>query len=310
MNKRQRAPLLPCFGAMVMTLAALGFTAQRLHGQTVYHACYVPNTGILYIVEVEGACKNDKHEPISWTVGVEGHLHRNLLELGVGDDHPQYLLRADAPDGHSLDAADNDPVDALFVGDDGNIGIGTTNPGARLHVYTDDGVSPLRVNRNTNSANVLSLLVHPNGYGYMLVGDETGSARAMINSRGPSFFTGGNVGIGTNNPGEKLEVDGRIAASGIKFPDGTVQTTKGLSEVTILSQTESIDPGVNNAAIALYCGVAGEILSGGYQWAGPEGRTWAAYPDPDVTYGHRYVVKLWNPTDAPLQVWVYAVCVK
>jgi hypothetical protein len=31
--------------------------------------------------------------------------------------------------GHSLDAADGDPVDAVFVDDEGNVGIGTTNPG-------------------------------------------------------------------------------------------------------------------------------------------------------------------------------------
>lgn len=37
-------------------------------------------------------------------------------------------------DGHSLDAADGDPVDALFVDDDGNVGIGTISPTERLDV--------------------------------------------------------------------------------------------------------------------------------------------------------------------------------
>jgi len=39
--------------------------------------------------------------------------------------------------------------------------------------------------------------------------------------------TGGNVGIGTASPGEKLSVAGVIesASGGIKFPDGTIQTT-------------------------------------------------------------------------------------
>lgn len=37
-----------------------------------------------------------------------------------------------AGDGHSLDAADGSPTDAVFVDNDGNVGIGTTNPTYRL----------------------------------------------------------------------------------------------------------------------------------------------------------------------------------
>ncbi len=42
-----------------------------------------------------------------------------------------------AGDGNSLDAADGDPVDAVFVDDDGNVGIGTTTPSAHLEVQTN-----------------------------------------------------------------------------------------------------------------------------------------------------------------------------
>jgi len=44
-----------------------------------------------------------------------------------------YAVRAlDAPHGHSLDAADGSPVDALFVNNSGFVGIGTTSPGVPL----------------------------------------------------------------------------------------------------------------------------------------------------------------------------------
>ncbi|MGR3176775.1 MAG: hypothetical protein ACUZ8E_01805 [Candidatus Anammoxibacter sp.] len=53
------------------------------------------------------------------------------------------------------------------------------------------------------------------------------------NSTIARFRGDGNVGIGTTNPTEKLEVNGNIkitgTGNGIKFPDGTAQTTAATS---------------------------------------------------------------------------------
>lgn len=43
-------------------------------------------------------------------------------------------------------------------------------------------------------------------------------------TEGSSYF-GGNVGIGITNPQAKLHIGGTAGVDGIKFPDGTVQTT-------------------------------------------------------------------------------------
>ena len=61
---------------------------------------------------------------------------REMVSLG-------YAFRAEHADtaeyarnlaGHSLDAADGDPVDAVFVDHAGDVGIGTTSPSSRLDV--------------------------------------------------------------------------------------------------------------------------------------------------------------------------------
>jgi hypothetical protein len=44
-----------------------------------------------------------------------------------------FALKTRGVDGHSLDASDGSPTDVVFVGADGKVGIGTTNPTHALH---------------------------------------------------------------------------------------------------------------------------------------------------------------------------------
>ena len=66
-------------------------------------------------------------------------------------------LTADLGDGHSLDAADGNPADVVFVNNNGNVGIGTTSPAAKLHV-------------NSGAVHIA------NAGGYLMLGTETGGA--------------------------------------------------------------------------------------------------------------------------------------
>ena len=98
----------------------------------------------------------------------------------------------------------------------GSVGIGTPAPGFKLHV-TDSSNTGLRVQTNSSGGTVASF----GGLGDFRI-DGSGLAGGRLN-----VTEAGNVGIGNNNPSSKLTVAGTIesTAGGIKFPDGTVQTT-------------------------------------------------------------------------------------
>ena len=135
----------------------------------------------------------------------------------------------------------------MLIDTAGNVGIGTTSPAANLHVREDnasDGVADITVENfaagnataklfvKTNSATG-SLAVYDDGHAgvgdladkLVLMGDNSAAATAICNLTSEiQFYTGGvllanrrmvidaagDVGIGTTNPGYKLEVAGTL----------------------------------------------------------------------------------------------------
>lgn len=100
--------------APAAVVLALAPAPANLHAQstestpTVYYACYVPDSGVVYRIKEPGLLEEcstkgkSEHVEFSWTDGLSSHDHGILHGL-TDDDHPQYLLVD--PDDRSLIAA-------------------------------------------------------------------------------------------------------------------------------------------------------------------------------------------------------------
>jgi len=132
-----------------------------------------------------------------------------------------------------------------------NVGIGTTTPGAKLHIYDQSPPFPIvqfRIGERLEGvhAGISTSFFSSDSIGndeeyarvwYELADRVNGQEASLIHfdtrtgggpvTRRLTIQGNGNIGIGTVNPTEKLQVAGVIHSTtgGIKFPDGTVQTT-------------------------------------------------------------------------------------
>ena len=162
----------------------------------------------------------------------------------------------------------------LRITDSGFVGIGVASP-----------VATLDINGSVNIKSTYDL-TWGGAYGAgipTIVGVSGGSAYIGFYPAGSTsgekvrIDNAGNVGIGTSNPGQKLSVVGTIESTsgGIKFPDGTTQTTAAISGgsadydsgwtlVNAIGQSERVfNTGINveylKRIVILQCGA----LSGG-----------------------------------------------
>ena len=115
-----------------------------------------------------------------------------------------------------------------ILGSNGNVGIGTTGPNRDLHV-----IGQVAIDNSTSPSG--GLLVSPDGSSnkvYSRTGNATESAHPLDFISGSStsmrIDTGGNVGIGTTSPAQKLTVEGNTTSQYVANFRNTGTTGRGL----------------------------------------------------------------------------------
>ena len=118
--------------------------------------------------------------------------------------------------------------DALFIDKNGRVGIGTATPKAELEVAGSIKVNGA-VGINRVPANDQHLAIQPlEDHIPLNVTDPSGAHNWLtVTADGNVIMDGGNLGIGTSNPGAKLEVAGSTKLSGDVAMNGGSVTMSG-----------------------------------------------------------------------------------
>jgi hypothetical protein len=151
--------------------------------------------------------------------------------VGSGSNALEFIARPATNSGLNVIASDLDSYKRMVISYSGNVGIGTTAPasildasvsngatsGLRFKGYSDAG-TPYLLSLGTQSYQDHFQIKSVNGLVTMGIVGATGAnpdlAFQTNTTERMRITTGGNVGIGTTTPYEKLEVNGAISATG------------------------------------------------------------------------------------------------
>jgi len=156
--------------------------------------------------------------------------------VGAGFSHPILRLADTSMSGRAWDIYGSDggaiPTQSFRISDTnttnstenwrfvidntGNVGIGTTNPSVKLHIQ-DGNTGFLFKDSGSTSGYTTTFSEDNTG---LKIGHNSGSRDIQFQTNSNTKMTihaDGNVGIGTTNPGERLEVNGNVKASAFLY---------------------------------------------------------------------------------------------
>jgi hypothetical protein len=144
----------------------------------------------------------------------------------------------------------------------GNVGIGTTAPSAKLDIHTATNSNGLFIREDTDGSITHNFYVDSSDNGVGVLYADGQSPKIALNTAGDSYFNGGNVGIGTTTPGQKLTIAGTLSAQSSITGESIVK--RGGTSSQFLKADGSVDSTAYTTNTGTICEVvAGTGLTGG-----------------------------------------------
>lgn len=189
----------------------------------------------------------------SWAAG-EGHAITANYSTGVDNIVGQIVFQHDSPGsrikfGRIYDSGNQStyPMNLVSNGSGANLGIGTDSPARRLDVREGNVQIVANFQSTSTTSSRIKFTDANTGAENVNIG-ATGTSLAMWtnNTVRMTILSGGNVGIGTTNPGAKLQVAGTVATDSaladvdayrIIKPNGGVRVTANSSETGAIKIT-------------------------------------------------------------------------
>lgn len=152
----------------------------------------------------------------------------------------------------------NDGFSGYFTGGkfyvSGNVGFGTETPASKLHIQSTGAGDIFRIEHSTTNNYLFRFRQSAsNGSGAFYVNNDAGEDKILLFAEGSSYINGGNLGLGTTSPSQKLDVIGNIRVSAIgsgvywgpvnRSFDGTFTTST--SDIRMKENVQTINDGLS-----------------------------------------------------------------